>query len=439
MSLAGSPLLVRLRASCRAVVGWTDPRHQLVVVLVGAALLALSLQRGVARTPRSDPPFVTFGGAVAAGSGTIFVAGNRMTKGKRGPGTVHVFQRRDSRWVRVDILSVPESTFQDSFGVSMAVDGDTLVVGAQFADSRGKDSGLAYVFERRAERWHRAAVLSAGDASAGDQFGLTVSVSGETIVVGARLSHSRGTDAGAAYVFTRHDRRWQQVNKLMASDAAAGDLFGRASIETNAMIVSADLNDDRGTNAGKAYFLERRGGAWVETAKVTAPNGTEGDEFGISLALAGSTAVFGAVGDASAGVDTGAAYVFERGDGKWTQMGRLTPSDPAPKQWFGFSVATGNGTIVVGAPNHHSQGKRAGAAYVFERRAGEWTQVGRLTASDAVPGTWFGNAVAISGDTIVVGMLLNGEGKRSGSAYVFERRRGEWSEIARLGPEVTVP
>ncbi len=321
----------------------------------------------------------------------------------------------------------------------MAVDGDTLVVGAQFADLRGKDSGLAYVFERRAERWHRAAVLSAADAAAGDQFGLTVSVSGETIVVGARLSDSRGTDAGAAYVFTRHDGHWQQVKKLIASDAAAGDLFGRVSLDADALIVSADLNDDRGNNAGKAYFLERRGGAWAETAKVTAPNGTEGDEFGISIALAGSTAVFGAVGDSAAGDHTGAAYVFERGDGKWVQMARVTPSDPAPTQWFGFSVAAIHDAIVVGAPNHHGKGERAGAAYVFERRASEWTQAARMTASDAVPGMWFGNAVAISGDTIVVGMLLNGDGKRSGSAYVFERRGGEWAETARLGPDVTIP
>jgi len=400
--------------------------------------LALSPQRGIARTTGKESPFVTFGGAVAAESGTIFVAASPLRKGKRGPGTVHVFQRRDSRWVRAQILSVPASTFEDDFGVSMAVDGDTLVVGAQFADSRGKDSGLAYVFERRAERWRRAAVLSASDAAAGDQFGLTVSVSGETIVVGARLSHSRGRDAGAAYVFTRQDGRWQQVQKLMASDAAAGDLFGRASVDTNDMIVSADLNN---AHTGKVYFLERRGAAWVETAKVTAPNGTEGDEFGISLALAGSTAVFGAIGDDSGGDDAGAAYAFDHRDGKWTQTARLTPRDSAPHEAFGFSVAADNGVIVVGAPHPHEKGERPGqgAAYVFERQDGEWTQVGRLTASDAVPGTWFGNAVAISGETIVVGMLLNAEGKRSGSAYVFERRGGEWSETARLGPEITVP
>jgi hypothetical protein len=336
------------------------------------------------------------------------------------------------------MLSVPESTLEDPFGVSMAVDGDTLVVGAQFADARGEDSGLAYVFERRGQRWHRAAVLSAGDAAAGDQFGLTVSVSEETIVVGARLADSDAVDVGAAYVFERHGGSWQQVKKLMASDATAGDIFGRVSIDGDTMLVSADLNDDRGNNAGKAYAFQRRRGAWVEVGKITASDGIAGDEFGISLALRDGMAVFGAAGSNARGDDSGAAYVFEQRDGTWAQLARLTASDATTMHAFGFSVATGNDTIVVGAPNHDGKGERAGAAYVFERRAGEWTQVDKITASDAAPRTWFGSTVSISDNTIVVGTLLNGEGNRPGAAYVFERHQGVWSEVARLEPEVMV-
>ena len=103
---------------------------------------------------------------------------------------------------------------------------------------------------------------------------------------------------------------------------------------------------------------------------------------------------------------------------------------------FGFAVAASSDTIVVGAPNHSAKGERAGAAYVFERRGDVWNQAGKLTASDAVPATRFGNAVAIGRDTIVVGMLMNGSGKRSGAAYVFERQQGRWLEVARLLPEV---
>ena len=399
-------------------------------------VLSVTVPRGVARTQQSgSSSFAEFGVSVAALSETIFVAASPIRDGKRAPGSVHVFERRPAGWVRSDVLSVPEATAEDVFGVSMAAEGDTLVVGAQFADARGNDSGLAYVFERRNERWHQAAVLSASDAAANDQFGLTVSVSGETIVVGARLADGRASNTGAAYVFTRRDGSWQQVGKLTASDAVAGDIFGRVSIDRDAMIVSADLNDDRGSNAGKAYAFHNRGGGWVEVARITASDGTAGDEFGVSLALKDGTAVFGAVGANGRRDHSGAAYVFERRDGEWAQLSRLTATDGAARHAFGFAVAVGSDTIVVGAPNHSGDGERAGAAYVFERRAGVWTQAVKLTASDAAPGTWFGSTVAISRNTIVVGMLSNGEGKRSGAAYVFERRDGAWSEVARLVPK----
>jgi hypothetical protein len=310
------------------------------------------------------------------------------------------------------------------------------VVGAQYADARGTDSGQAFVFEQSDGRWHQAAVLSASDAVAGDQFGLTVSVSGKTIAVGARLADSGAADAGAAYLFTRQNGSWRQVRKLIASDAAAGDIFGRVSIDRDVMVVTADLNDDRGHNAGKAYAFQNQGGAWLEVAKMTANDGTAGDEFGLSLAVKDGTAVFGAVGVDRRPDDSGAAYVFEQRSG-WVQAARLTASDGATGHGFGWSVAAGNDTIVVGAPNHNGAGTRAGAVYVFERRAGVWTQAAQLTASDAAPATSFGSTVAISRNTIVVGMMLNGAGKRSGAAYVFERRDGGWSEVARLVPEAT--
>jgi hypothetical protein len=402
-----------------------------------AAILAISLQRALALTQQYTPPaWAQFGVSVAAASETIFVAASPMENGKRGPGVVHVFQRRSEAWVRGDVLRVPDATVEDLFGVSMAADDETLVVGAQFADARGADSGLACVFERRNEHWRQAAVLSANDAAAGDQFGLTVSVSGEMIAVGARLADSRAADTGAAYVFTRIDGTWQQARKFIASDGKPGDIFGRVSIDRDVLVVSADLNDERGFNAGKAYAFQNRRGTWVEVAQITSDDGTARDEFGVSLALKGDTAVFGAIGSDIQGEEAGAAYVFEQGDTGWAQMARLTASDGAMRHWFGFSVAAGHDTIVVGAPNHSGHGTRAGAAYVFERRAGVWTEAAKLTASDVAPATGFGSTVAISGNTIVVGRLLKGEGTSSGTAYVFERRNGRWSETTRLTPAV---
>jgi hypothetical protein len=359
-------------------------RQRRLRVVTITAVLSVSLPGPSASTQQNESaPWAEFGVSVAATADTIFVAASPIRDGARGPGAVHVFQHRPSGWGQVDVLSVPEAVAQDLFGISMAAGDDTLVVGAQFADEKGEDSGLAYVFERSNGRWNRVAVLRAADAASGDQFGLMVSLSGETIVVGSRLADVPPPDAGAAYIFARHNGTWQQIGKLTASDAAPGDLFGRASIDANAMVVSADLNDDRGANAGKAYAFQHRDGRWVEVAKLTASDGTAGDEFGLSLALKGDVAVFGAIGADGQRDDAGAAYVFERRDGKWTQAARLTASGATTHQAFGSSVAVGDDTIVVGAPNDGGAGEGAGAAYVFEHKASGWTQAGKLIAASS--------------------------------------------------------
>jgi hypothetical protein len=410
---------------------------RLRLVLIAAAASASGPGMMLTAQPNEPAPWATFGVSVAAITDTVFVVANPIENGKRGPAAVHIFHREQSRWTQEEVLPVPEATAQDTFGISMAADDRTLVVGAQFADARGEDAGLAYVFERQNGRWHQAAVLSADDAAANDQFGLTVSLSGETIVVGARLADVPVADAGAAYVFARQNGTWKQIRKLIASDAARGDLFGRVSVDGNAMIVSADLNDDRGSNAGKAYAFQNRQDGWAEVARLTAPDGSAGDEFGVSLALKGETAVFGAIGSDTRSDHSGAAYVFERQEGKWTQIIRLTATEPAARQAFGWALAMDDHTIVVGAPNDSGAGERAGAVYVFERQPGGWAHAGKLTASDAAPFTWFGSTVAINGNRIVVGMLLNGKGQRSGAAYVFERNQATWSEVARLVPVPT--
>ena len=197
---------------------------------------------------------------------------------------------------------------------------------------------------------------------------------------------------------------------------------------------SADLNDDLGDAAGKAYVFEYRQGAWAEVAKLLASDGVEGDELGLSLDLRAGTALFGAPGTDINGTESGAAYVFERGDGTWLQTARLEPSDGATGQGFGHSVAVGEDFIVVGAPALSDDGEASGAAYVFERHDTGWTEAGKLTASDAAPLIRFGSTVAVFGGTVVVGVLSGGEEARRGSAYVFERRNGSWSEVARLAP-----
>ena len=403
--------------------------ERLAVVGIAASLLALSDPTSAQSASDRPDPRAEFGVSVAAAPGLVFVAANSKQSGGRGPGMVYVYERRGSDWIPTGTLSAPHATLEDPFGVSMAADEKTLVVGAQFADVYGKDAGLAYVFERRNQNWQQAAVLSAADVEAGDEFGLTVSVSGDTIVVGARLESSLGESAGAAYVFEHRDGGWQQAAKLTASNPIAGDLFGRGSLDRQTMFVSADLNDDRGSQAGKAYLFERRGTRWTEVTELYASDAAAENEFGFSLALAGGVAVFGAVGAHRPGRGSGAAYVFERREDKWSETARLRASDAVAGELFGFAVSTSQDIVVVGAPR---AAEGTGAVYLFERRAGAWTETAKLEASDKAPFRWFGSTVAVSGTTVVAGNSLDAKGANPGAAYVFEKRGESWVQVAKL-------
>lgn len=327
---------------------------------------------------------------------------------------------------------------EDQFGVSVSISGDRALVGAHLSDDAGVDSGSAYVFERdEAGMWVQVAKLTASDAASRDLFGHSVALSGDQALVGAFLSDEAGVDSGSAYVFER-DRTgtWVQVAKLIASDAAAGDEFGASvALSGDRALVGADT---AGVDSGSVYMFERnRMGTWIQVARLTASDAAAGDEFGASVALSGDRALIGAFGDDDAGSYSGSAYVFERDDlGMWVQVAKLNASDAELGVFFGMSVAlSGNRALVGASLDNNEAGIQAGAAYVFERRlTGMWVQVAKLTAADAAANNQFGISVALFGNRALVGAYLDDDFRlNSGSAYVFEHDgEGTWSQAAKL-------
>ena len=329
--------------------------------------------------------------------------------------------------IEVKKLTASDAQTFDLFGVSVAVAGDTVIVGAvlEEAGGNGAGAGAAYVFQRDqggAGNWGEVTKLTASDAQAGDFFGGSVAVSGDTAVVGARSEDAEGNRAGAAYVFQRNQGgvdNWGEVTKLTASDAQAEDWFGFS------VAVSGDT-------AVVGAVFESEGGNWGEVTKLTASDAQAGDRFGQSVAVSGETTVVGALAeDAGGGLydDFGAAYVFQRdqgGAGNWGEVQKLTASDAQALDAFGGTVAVSGDTAVVGAWGEDAGGSQAGAAYVFQRdqgSAGNWGEVKKLTASDTQAFDQFGSSVAVSGDTAVVGTPTEDAGSsNAGAAYVFERK-----------------
>jgi len=347
-------------------------------------------------------------------------------------GSAYVFTRSGTTWSQQARLTAADGSDRDWFGVRVALEGDTAVVPADADDSdvNGVDSGSVYVFTRHGTTWTQQAKLTASDGAAVDLFGYSVALSGDTVLIGARFDDDdvHGDNSGSVYVFTRSGTTWSQQAKLTAADGGAGDEFGYSvALEGDTAVITANADDSdvNGVDSGSAYIFTRSGTDWSQQAKLTATDGAAGDLFGVRVALAGDTALIGARldDDDVNGVDSGSAYVFTRSGDGWSQQAKLTAADGAAGDWFGYSVALADDTALIGAGNHDGvNGVDSGSAYVFTRSGTTWSQKTKLTAADGKAGDQFGGKVAISGDAAVVGARLVDnviKGVDSGAVYVF--------------------
>jgi LPXTG-site transpeptidase (sortase) family protein len=294
--------------------------------------------------------------------------------------------------------------------------------------------------------------LTAPSPAVMDEFGYAVSIDGGTVVVGARNADPNLGDgpipgAGAVYVYTHNGKTWVLDGALAAKDAAPGDTFGvSVSISGNTILIGAtgvDLEEggDQLKDAGAAYVYTRSSGSWVQRAKLTASDPVKDDSFGSVVAISGKTAVIAAeTKDLSSIVDVGAAYIFSNGGGKyWKQEAKLLPSAPFPGYYFGASVAIDQGIVAVGASQFYPIGDSGtGLVHLYRRQAGSWKLAGVLEAQDGRPGDGFGSALAISGNTLVVGAdhanpYIGGRRvTNAGAAYIFSNSKGAWDESAVL-------
>ena len=358
-------------------------------------------------------------------------------------GAAYVFTRSGAIWTQQQQLTASDGATGDRFGSSVALSGDTALVGASLKTSGANVyQGVAYVFTRTAGVWTQQQKLTASDGVAYDLFGGSVALSGDTALVGARRKTVDGNIyQGAAYVFTRSATVWTQQQKLTASDGAVRDAFGLAVALSGdtALVGAPDKTVGGNFGQGAAYVFTRTAGVWTQQ-QLTASDSAEGDQFGDAVALSGDTALVGAYGKRrGANPYQGAAYVFTRTAGVWTQQQQLTASGGA-YDLVGSSVALSGDTALVGASfmtvgTNDSQG----AACVFTRSAGVWTQRQKLTASDAAAGDGFGDAVALSGDTALVGASYKtvGTNVEQGAAYVFAPWLGHAIGAA-AGPHGTI-
>lgn len=349
-------------------------------------------------------------------------------------GSAYVFVRSDGGWSQQAKLAATDGDSSDAFGTSVALDGDTAIVGAPGDEDPHSPTqfrtGAAYVFTRSGTDWTQRAKLTASDGDGSDRFGQSVAIDGDTAIVGA--SHDEqpnGNEAGAAYVFTGSGGSWSEQAKLAAGDGIDLDHFGwSVDLDGDTALVGAKdaLQSDRRSDAGAAYVFVRSGSTWSEQAELVGSDTLEFDHLGRSVALDGDTALVGAWGEDSNGDEAGATYAFVRSGSTWSEQEKLLPQDGDSNDRFGWSVALSGGTALVGAvADEHLNDSFAaygGTAYVFTRSVSTWSQHAKLAASDGDAQDDFGFAVAVDGARALVSARddedPNGDG--AGSAYVFD-------------------
>jgi FG-GAP repeat len=437
--------------------------------------------------PAIVDPGADWGRSMALDGDTLVVGGQTYGVDTSAGGAI-VFRRDCNGWHQEALLTASNGERNDLFGYSVAISGDTIVVGAPDEDGSAINpaandllgSGAAYVFTRCGADWVQQAYLKANDPDDTDHFGKSVAIDGDTIAVGApeEDSDSDGVDSdatddsgfqqGAVNVFTRQSDSWTQTAYLKASQSFRAAHFGSAVAVSGTTILvgasgdrsmstgvnSSDVQDAQGFSAGATYVFVNSGGNWAQQAYLKASNTSPGQEFGLVLALDGDTAVIGAPGETSgvlgnpndhSASQAGAAYVFARTEGVWTQQAYLKASNTERLDIFASDVDVEGDSIIVGARQESSAASGldgdqadnslvgAGAAYVFSRSGMTWTQTSYVKASQPGAGDVFGISVALSGQRWAVAAMfedsnsagVNGDqannlAPNSGAVYVFK-------------------
>ena len=265
-----------------------------------------------------------FGTSVKISGDVVVVAALRDDDNGEDSGSAYIYEKVAGRWTETAKLLASDGEAHDQFGFFVGVSGTTALVTARFDEDNGNKSGSAYIYEKVAGRWVETQKLVPSDGAAGDQFGYGCSLWGTTAVISSVFDDDRGQDSGSVYVFEKIGSSWVETRKLLANDGSAGDAFGiSVSIDGSRIVVGAMNDDPRGTDSGSAYVFEKQGSAWLQTRKLVPSDGAAGDHFGVGVSVSGARAVVGSHQDDDRGADSGLGLTSS---GTWGHRGRRPAS-----------------------------------------------------------------------------------------------------------------
>ena len=327
-----------------------------------------------------------------------------------------------ANWIEEQRLIPSDNSYRDKFGSSVSIFDNYAIVGAPNASDNGNVSGAAYIYFFDGLNWIEQQKLIPSDNMSGDKFGISVSISNNFSIIGAHWDDDddNGNSSGSAYIYYFDGTIWIEQQKLTASDAAATDNFGNSvSISDDYVIIGAQSEN---CQQGSAYIFYNNGSSWIEQQKLIASDCNSFDQFGCAVSISGDYAVIGAYQNITNYTMSGAAYIFHNSGSNWTEQQILVPSDGSNYDRFGCAVSIDGANALIGARYHGESS--TGSAYIFHNNESNWIEEQKLTPLNGVSLGNFGKSVSIKGNYAFVGYASDDFG--SGSTYNYHYSGSNW-------------
>lgn len=378
--------------------------------------------------PADSAPGDIYAGAVGISGDWMFIMSEWDDINGVDSGSAYIYNWNGSSWVETQKIDPNDGAAGDNFGRSVAVQGSTAVIGAHWDNTVGGfRAGSAYIYTFNGSIWVQSQKLVPPDASPISAFGNACWIDGDVMAIAAWRNDVVGNESGAVYTWRFNGTDWAYEEKIVPSDAANMDQFGRGVwVSGDVMVVGAYRNDDDGTDSGCAYVFRFNGTTWVEEQKLRASDASANDRLGHSVSIDGDVILAGAHLEDTAGVDAGAAYFFRYNGSTWVEEQKVIVSGAAPGDRAGLAVAVQGDTALISAHRDFGAPTQApGAVYVFRDLNGVWTEEQKLIASDGVDGDVLGFHVALDGDYAVGGAWR--ANNNSGTGYVYNIARNDFN------------
>ncbi len=401
------------------IINTDDPESEEIII----ALISESSFTEQKITSSDAEDYDGFGGSVAINNSYAVIGVDEDDDNGNRSGSAYIFTIEDDEWIQQSKITASDANECDEFGKSVSINDNNIIIGAFYGDAeRARNSGAAYIFSHQNDDWIEIGKLTTDDATSGDGFGHSVSINRDYAIVGAPYNDDNGNCSGSAYIFVKEGDRWLQQEKLTPSDAAQEDYFGYSvSIYGNYSIIGAHYNDDNGESSGSAYIFFREDNEWSEQSKLVANDAESFNRFGYSVCINGNFAIIGAPGGHDEDVNgSGSAYIFLREENDWNYDSKINANDPGENDFFGWSVSINGGNAIIGAKYNDDNGNNSGSAYIFSYENNIWYQKAKLIADDGSAGDHFGQSSFITSNNAIVGADGNDDdGTNSGSAYIY--------------------